>query len=49
MDANERSVRILQRLGLAEIGRGQDAVFLDQPTYYRRFRITAEDWSRDIH
>ncbi len=43
-DANERSVRVLQRLGFLETGRGDDGVFLDQPTYYRQFAITANDW-----
>ena len=46
LDANQRSVRILQRLGLTETGSGEDGVFLDQPTYYRRFAITASDWRR---
>jgi RimJ/RimL family protein N-acetyltransferase len=43
-DANQRSVRILQRLGLVETGSGGEGVFLDRPTYYRRFAITAGDW-----
>jgi len=42
--ANERSVRILQRLGMIETGRGDDAVYLDRPTHYRQFMITREDW-----
>ena len=45
LDANQRSVRILQRLGLVETCRGDDGVFLDQPTYHRRFAITARDWA----
>ena len=45
LDANQRSVRILQRLGLVETCRGDDGVFLDQPTYHRRFAITAQDWA----
>lgn len=48
-DANLRSIRILQRLGLRETGRGDDGVFLDQPTYYRRFAITAKDWAMNRH
>lgn len=44
-DANQRSIRILQRLGLVETGSGDEGVFLDQPTYYRRFAITAMDWT----
>ncbi|MEN3311137.1 MAG: hypothetical protein V7645_466, partial [Actinomycetota bacterium] len=44
-DANQRSVRILQRLGLLEIRRGDEGAFLDQPTFYRQFAITAADWA----
>jgi RimJ/RimL family protein N-acetyltransferase len=44
-DSNQRSVRILQRLGLLEIGRGDEGVFLDQPTYYRQFAIAAAEWA----
>lgn len=46
LDANHRSVRILQRLGLLETGRGDEGVFLDQPSYYRQLAITAENWAR---
>lgn len=46
MDANQRSVRILQRLALVETGRGDEGTFLGQPTHYRRFAITAKDWCR---
>lgn len=45
-DANQRSVRILRRLGLRETGRGVESMFLGQPTYYRQFAITSEDWGR---
>jgi RimJ/RimL family protein N-acetyltransferase len=45
LDANLRSVRVLQRLGLVETGGGEDGVYLDQPTYHRRFVITAKDWA----
>jgi RimJ/RimL family protein N-acetyltransferase len=45
LDANQRSIRILQRLGMVETGRGNDGMFLDQPTYYRRFTITAQEWA----
>ncbi len=45
LDANQRSVHLLQRLGMAETGRGGRGVFLDRPTYYRRFVITAKDWA----
>lgn len=50
LDANQRSVRILRRLGLMETGRGDERVFMDQHTYYRRFAITAKDWAtRRMH
>ncbi|MPV35716.1 GNAT family N-acetyltransferase [Georgenia subflava] len=42
-DANERSVRILRRLGMRETGRGDAGTYLDRPTYYRQFTITASD------
>jgi RimJ/RimL family protein N-acetyltransferase len=38
-DANTRSIRILQRLGMRETGRGEDTIYLGQPTFYRRFAI----------
>lgn len=44
LDANEHSIRILQRLGMQEMGRGSDATFLHEPTFYRRFAIAAESW-----
>ena len=43
-DAHERSVRILRGLGMRETGRGAAGLFLDVPTFYRRFAITAEEW-----
>jgi RimJ/RimL family protein N-acetyltransferase len=43
LDANHRSIRILQRLGMVETGRGNEGMFLDQPTHYRRFAITAQE------
>lgn len=46
LDANQRSIRILQRLGLVETGSGDEGVFVDQPTYHRQFTITAKDWAR---
>lgn len=46
LEANQRSVRILQRLGLVETRRGDDGVFLDPRTYYRRFAMTAPEWAR---
>lgn len=45
LDANQRSVRILERLGLGETGMGEDSVYMEQRTHYRRFSITAKDWA----
>lgn len=38
-DANVASVRILQRLGMTETGRGDDTEYLGRPTFYRQFAI----------
>jgi RimJ/RimL family protein N-acetyltransferase len=43
-DSNRRSIRILQGLGMIETSRGEEAMFLGQPTYFRRFEITAHAW-----
>ncbi|HHU39577.1 MAG TPA: GNAT family N-acetyltransferase [Propionibacterium sp.] len=43
-DANPASVRILQRIGMTETGRGDATWFLDRPTFHRQFAITAEEW-----
>jgi RimJ/RimL family protein N-acetyltransferase len=45
-DAHQRSVRILQGLGLRETGRGAEGRFLGMATFYRRFEITADQWRR---
>jgi RimJ/RimL family protein N-acetyltransferase len=47
LDANAPSVRILQRLGMTESGRGDAGTFLGEPTYYRRFAITREAWAAE--
>ncbi|WP_327640420.1 GNAT family N-acetyltransferase [Kribbella sp. NBC_00482] len=39
VDANRASVRILESLGMTEIGRGQDESFLGAASYYRRFAV----------
>jgi RimJ/RimL family protein N-acetyltransferase len=44
LDANAPSVRILQRVGMTETGRGDDGTFLGEPTYYRRFAINRTAW-----
>lgn len=44
-DANPASVRILQRIGMTETGRGDDTTYLDRPTFYRQFAITREQFS----
>lgn len=36
-DAHGRSVNILTGLGMTEVGRGTDGMFLGEPTFYRRF------------
>jgi RimJ/RimL family protein N-acetyltransferase len=46
LDANQRSVRVLQRLGMVETGAGDDDMFLGAPTYYRQFVIGAREWRR---
>jgi RimJ/RimL family protein N-acetyltransferase len=40
LDANRASVRILVSAGMTETGRGEDAAFLGQPSFYRRFSIS---------
>lgn len=47
VDANHASIRILQSLGMTELGRGTDEPFLGRPSHYRRFAITRADWQRD--
>lgn len=37
-DANPASIRILQRLGMRETGRGDAGEYLGRATYYRRFQ-----------
>lgn len=44
LNANGPSVRILQRLGMAETETGDDGTFLGAPSYFRRFVITRADW-----
>lgn len=43
-DANERSIRILRRLGMRETGRGETGVYLGQPTCYRMFELSVSEW-----
>jgi RimJ/RimL family protein N-acetyltransferase len=43
--ANPGSVRILQRLGMIETGRGDDVVYLGRTTYNRQFMITRAMWT----
>jgi RimJ/RimL family protein N-acetyltransferase len=44
-DANSRSIRLLQRLGMREVGRGETGTYRDLPTWYRVFEITADEWA----
>lgn len=48
LDANAASVRILQRLGMREFGRGDRRSFLDRSTHYRQFVINADEWVGDL-
>ena len=41
VDANVASVRILERLGMRETGRGEEATFLGRRSFYRVFTLTA--------
>ena len=43
--ANPASVRILQRLGMIETGRGDDVTYLGRTTYNRKFMITRAMWT----
>lgn len=43
-DANIASVRILQRIGMTETGRGTDSWYLDRPTFHRQFEIERAGW-----
>jgi len=47
LDANHRSVRLLTRLGMQETAHGDDGRFLGQPSFYRRFTLTASEWVTD--
>ncbi len=46
LEANVRSVRILQRLGMTQTGVGDDGDFLGEPTRCLRFEISAADWTQ---
>ncbi len=46
LDANQRSVRLLQRLGMRETGRGDEGEFLGRPSFYRRFALMSSQWRR---
>lgn len=48
LDAHAASVRILQRLGMRETGRGDRRSFLDRTTHYRQFVINADEWTGDL-
>lgn len=42
-DANVASVRILQRIGMTETGRGDDTWYLGRRTFYRQFAMTRSE------
>lgn len=46
LDANRPSIRILTALGMTETGPGEDDTFLGEASFYRRFRITRDEWAR---
>lgn len=48
LDANQRSVRLLQRLGMRETGRGSDGEFPGRPSFYREFLLTSSQWRRPL-
>jgi RimJ/RimL family protein N-acetyltransferase len=45
-DANRRSVRLLQHLGMRETGRGAEGYYRDAPSWYRQFEIARAEWQR---
>jgi RimJ/RimL family protein N-acetyltransferase len=45
-DANRRSIRLLQHLGLRETGRGDEGHYRGTPSWYRQFEITQTQWQR---
>ena len=45
VDLNVRSIRVLDRVGMAETGVGDAASFRGQPSHYRRFAISATEWA----
>lgn len=47
LDANQRSVHILQRLGMIETGLGDQGAFHGQPSQFRRFSISSDGWARN--
>lgn len=44
IEANTASLRVLQRLGMREIGGGEAEAFLGRPSRYRRFEIHRNHW-----
>lgn len=46
LDANVASVRILQRLGMVETGRGADGQYLGEPTHNRQFALHRPPYPR---
>ena len=43
-DANGRSIRLLQRLGMRETGRGAEGHYRGTPSWYRQFEIDRAEW-----
>lgn len=42
--ANAASVRILERLGMRETGAGEQGTYLGQPSHYRQFSISRDEF-----
>ena len=43
---NAASIAILTRLGMRHVGRGEEGVYLGEPTCYEQFELQREDWTQ---
>jgi RimJ/RimL family protein N-acetyltransferase len=48
LDANQASVRILQRIAMHETGTGTSGTYLGVPTRFRQFAIARRAWSQAL-
>ncbi|MDO5676726.1 MAG: GNAT family N-acetyltransferase [Propionibacteriaceae bacterium] len=44
-DANAASVAVLQKVGMRETGRGDEVAYLGEPSFYRQFVVTREEFA----